>query len=124
MRFADVADEGIGSGDDDAAADSEHKKKHDDGAITGRAWQSIERDGDERESEDESGFFAFVVEQRSDGEGGENESKGLGEGDGAVLAGREMEALGQFGQDGAQHGSDHAVDKDGDNGGEDQHVLL
>ena len=94
MRFADVADEGIGSGDDDAAADSEHKEKHDDGAIAGRARQSIKRDGDERESENESGFFAFVVEQGPDGEGGEDESESLREGDGAVLAGREMEALG------------------------------
>ena len=94
MRFAHVADEGIGSGDDDAATDSEHEEKHDDGAIARRARQGIERNGNERESEDESGFFAFVVEQRSDGEGGEDESEGLGEGDGAVLAGREMEALG------------------------------
>ena len=35
VRFAHVADEGVGSGDDDSAADSKHKKKHDDGAIAG-----------------------------------------------------------------------------------------
>ena len=117
---ADVADEGIGSGDDDAAADSEHKQKHDDGAIARRARQSIERNGNERESEDEAGLLAFVVEQGSDGEGCEDESEGLGEGDGPVLAGGEVEALGQLGKDRAEHGSDHAVNEDGDNGGEDE----
>ena len=43
------------------------------------------------------------------------------EGDGAVLRRGEVESLRKLGQDGAQHGGDHSVDKDGEDGGEDQH---
>ena len=53
-----------------------------------------QRGGDEGKPEDEANLFAFVIEERADGKRGEDESQGLREGDGSILAGREMEAIG------------------------------
>jgi hypothetical protein len=33
-----------------------------------------------------------------------------------------MEAIGEVWQDGAQHGGDHSIDKDGEDSGKDQHA--
>ena len=84
--------------------------------------QREERDGDEGEAEDEADLVALRVEQGADGERGDDEAEGLGEGDCAVLRGGEMEAVGEVGENGAEHGGDHSVDEDGENGGEDQHA--
>ena len=51
----------------------------------------------------------------------DHQAQRLREGDGAVLRGREMKAVREVGQDGAQHGGNHSVDEDGEDGGEDQH---
>ena len=122
MVGADVADEGVGAGDDDASAYSEEKEQEEDAAVAGRARQSKERDGDEGKAEHESDLFALGVEQRADADGGDDEPEGLDEGDGSVLAGGEAEAVGEVGQDGAQHGGDHSIDEDRDDGCKDQHA--
>ncbi len=80
-----------------------------------------QRNGDARETEDEPDFVALGIEQRPNAERGDDEAKRLHEGDGAILRGREVEALRKLGQNGAQHGGDHSVDKDGQNCGKDQH---
>ena len=93
------------------------------GAEARRAGQQEERDGDEGEAEHEADLVAFGIEQRADAERGDHEAERLRKGDGAVLRGREMKALREIGQDGAEHGGDHSVDKDGEDGGKDEHVT-
>ena len=86
-----------------------------------RARQHIERNGDERQAEDEADLVAFVIEQRPHADRGDHQPQRLHEGDGSVLRRGQMKPVGEVGQDGAQHGGDHSVDEDGEDGGEDQH---
>jgi len=60
----------------------------------------------------------------SSGEGRDHEAEGLGEGDGSILGWRKVEAVGEIGQDRAEHGGDHSVDEDGEYGGEDEHAEV
>src|ERR1700722_11400237 len=122
MGLAYVADQGVGAGDERAAADSEQEEQKHDAAKAARARQGKQSDGDEGEAENKADFFALDIEQRADGDRGKHEAQGVRRGDGAGLAGREMEALGEFGKDRAQHGGDHSVDENGEDGGEDQHA--
>ena len=66
MGLAYIADQSIGAGHHDAAADSEQEQQKQDAAEARRARQGEERDGDEGEAEDEAQLLAFVVEQRAD----------------------------------------------------------
>ena len=123
MGFAHIADQSIRRGHEDAAAHAEQEHQEQNCAEARRARQGKECDRDEGEAEDEAKLLAFVIDQRAGGERSEDQSERLRRSDGAVLAGREMEAIRQFGQDGAQHRGNHPVDEDGDNGGEHQHAA-
>ena len=101
----------------------EQKQEADDAAEARRPRQREERNGDEGQAENEADLVALVVEQRADAERGDHEAQRLREGDGAVLRRGEMKAVGEVGQDGAQHGGDHSVDEDGEDGGKDQHAA-
>jgi hypothetical protein len=83
--------------------------------------QREERDSDEGQAEYEADFVSFGVEQRPDGERGDHQAERLSECDGPVLGWSEAEAIGEIGQDGAEHGGNHSVDKDGENGSKNQH---
>ena len=118
---ADAAGERIGAGDDDAAAHAEQEHQEQYRAESRRAGQEEERDGDAGEAENEADLVALGIEQRPDAERGDDETERLRKSDGAVLRGGEVETLREVGQNGAQHGGDHSIDEDGENGGEDQH---
>src|ERR1017187_2185526 len=118
MGLAYIANQRIRAGHQNSAANPEQENQREDAAKTWRTRQSEECDGDQAEPEDKSNLLAFVIEQRSYGEGREDESQRLRKGDGAILAGRQVKTIRQVGQDGAQHGGNHPVDKDSDNGGE------
>jgi len=118
MGLTYIADQGIRASHHSAAAESEQEQQQQDATEARRARQGEERDGDEGKAEDEAELLAFVVKQRPDAERSDDEPQRLRKGDGAVLARRQVEAIGQVGQDGAQHGGDHPVDEKGENGGE------
>ena len=63
------------------------------------------------------------VEQRTHSERGDHQSECLRKCDGAVLGWGQAEAIGEIGQDGAEHGGNHSVDKDGEDGCKDQHSI-
>ena len=67
----------------------------------------------------EADFLAFIVKEGADGERRKHKSYGLGEGDGSILAGCEVESLRKVRKNCAKHGGDHPVDEDGEGGGED-----
>lgn len=116
-----VVDEGVSAGDDDAATDAEDK--HGDlnvGEVLG-ARQGEERQSDEAEAEQEADLFALEVDERALEQGADDEADGLCGGNAAVLPGAEAEALGQIRENTAKHGGDHAVNKDGQYGGHNQH---
>ena len=75
-----------------------------------------------RQPEHKSDLVALGIEQRAHGQRRHHQPEGLREGDRAILRGREMKAVRQIGQNGAQHGGNHSVDEDGENGGKDQHA--
>ena len=122
MVRADGADQRIGAGDHDAPAHAEQKQQKDDAAESLGAGQREERDDDERQAQNEPNLVALRVEQWAHADRGDDETESLGEGDGAVLRRGETEAVGQVGQDGAEHGGNHSVDEDGEDGGKNQHA--
>src|SRR5580658_1941354 len=124
MCLSDIAGERVGAGDDDAPAASEEKEEEDDAAVARGARQGEKDKDDQAEADDEAGLFAKVVEKRADAERGEHEAERLSESDGPILARRELEASGEVGKDGPQHGSNHAVDENRNHSGEDQQGLL
>ena len=123
VRSAHAVGQRIGPGDHDAPADPQQKHEQHDAAVASGAGQREQRNRDEHQPQDEADFVAFGVEQRPDGQRGDHQSQRLRGGDGAVLRGRQVEPVRQVGQDGAQHGGDHPVDEDGENGGEDEHGV-
>ena len=122
MVRADGADQRVGAGDDNAAADAEQEQQKDDAAEAFGTRQGEEGDDDKGQTENEADLVAFRIEQWADADGGDDEAERLGEGDGAVLGGGEAETVRQVGEDGAQHGGDHSVYEDGEDGGKDQHA--
>ena len=87
-----------------------------------RARQREESDDDEGEAENDAEFGALVIEQRAYADRCNHQAQGLGECDGAVLGGAEAEGGREVGQNGTQHGGDHSIDEDGEDGGKDQHA--
>ena len=123
MLGGDAAHQRISAGHHDSAAYAEQKEQGDDGAKAARAGQQQERDGDEGQPEHQADLVAFGIEQRAHAHRRDHKADGLRESDGAVLRRREMKAVRQIGQNGAEHGGNHSVDKNGENGGKDEHGL-
>src|SRR5208282_4325014 len=109
--------------DDDASANAQKEEQKNDSAVAARLRKGEERAGDAEEAEDETDLVALRIEQRADGERGDHQAEGLGESYCPVLRGREVEALGEVGEDSAEHGGDHSVNEDGEDGGEDEHGV-
>ena len=93
MRFADSADQGVGSCNDDAATDSEKEHEQHDRAEALRPGQQKERKRDACETENEAYFVALSVEQRTDANRRDHQAKRLRECDGSVLRRREVETI-------------------------------
>ena len=121
MRLTHAAHQCVGSSDDDAAADAEEEKQNHNPAEPLRTRQQEERKRDARQAEDEAYLVTFAIEQRAYRKRGDHQPQSLCEGDGAVLRWRQAEAIRQLRKDCAQHRGDHSVDKDGQDGAENQH---
>ena len=97
--------------------------QQDDVAIAGRTRQQEKREGNAGEAQDEADSVSLRVQQRPYAHRGDHQAQRLREGNRAILPGAQMESIGKVGQDGAQHGCDHSVDKDRENSGKNQHRL-
>ena len=121
MRLADAADQRIGASDHDAAADAEQEEKKLNTAEARERGRQKSATAMKRQAKNEADFVALGIEQRPDAKRGDHQPQRLRKCDGAVLRGSQVETIGKFGQNGAQHGGDHSIDEDGQDGGKDQH---
>ena len=125
MRLADAADQRVGAGDHDAAADAEQEEQKHDAAVAARRgaaetarWRCNTR------PRMRPTLSPWVSSSGPTPSEAIIRPSAWAKAMVAILRGREVEALREVGQDGAEHGGDHSVDEDGEDGGEDQHRAM
>ena len=123
MGLAHAAHQRVGSGDNNAASYAKKEEQGHDAAKAAGAWQQKESECDAGQAENEADLVAFAIEQRTDGEGCDHQAQSLRESDGAVLRRSQVETVRQVGEDRAQHCGDHSVDKNGEDGAENEHAY-
>ena len=121
-RLAHIADQGIRAGNHDASAHAKQKQQEDDAAKAGgrgRAKRAM------RITQDRGSVRASRLRYRAAGPRQETRRsiRAPARKRWCRSGGRQAEAVGKIGQDSAQHGGDHSVDKDRDNRGENQHAA-
>ena len=77
MRFAHIADQRIRASDHDPATDTQHKQQNQNPAKSLRARQREQRHGDESQTQNQSEFFPFVIQQRTNSERRDDQSQRL-----------------------------------------------
>src|SRR6202789_200800 len=124
MRFADVADQRVRASDDNSSTDAEQKQYKHNATKPRGARESEQCHCDKREAENQSKLLAFIVEQRTNGERSDDQAQRLGESDGAILAGSEMEPVREVRQNRAEQGCSHPINENRDDRSEDQHSVV
>ena len=121
MRRVNVAAKSVGSGNNDPSSGAEQKQIRCDGAKAVGSWKKGDGNHAEGQAQNQADFLTFVIDQRANADGGQDQAHGLAKRDGAILFWGQMKPGREIGQDSAEHRRGHAIDKDRQDGGKNKH---
>ncbi len=85
MSRVNIAAQSIGRSNNYSAAGAEQKHTRSDAAKTAGSRQKRHRERAEGQAQNQSDFLAFVIDQRTHADGGQNQAQRLAKRDGAIL---------------------------------------
>ena len=118
--LVNVAGQRVGGRHDDAAAEPEQEQQCHERTVAAGAGQRKQRDRDQCQPDHQPGLLALVIDERTGRYRRDDQTQRLSQRDVPVLRRRQAESRRQARQRRPEHGGDHAVHKDGENGSENQ----